>query len=70
MTLTARSQAAFAEVARKDFKASFVRAGEHRKPNASGSEKRRCLLEFANDWQLLVDFKDDKMVFPPYTAAA
>jgi hypothetical protein len=34
------------------------------KPNASGSEKRRSLLEFANDWQL-VDFKDDKMVFPP-----
>ena len=55
----------FAEIAKKDFKASFVRAGERRKPNATSSQKRRCLLEFANDWALQVDFKDRKLVFPP-----
>ena len=55
----------FAEIAKKDFKASFVRAGERRKPKANNSQKRRCLLEFANDWKLQVDFKDRKLVFPP-----
>ena len=55
----------FDEVARKNFKACFVRAGERRKVNVGGSEKRRCLLEFANDWKLQVDFKDRKLVFPP-----
>ena len=54
----------FAEIAKKDFKASFVRAGE-RKVNTNGEQKRRCLLEFANDWKLQVDFKDRKLLFPP-----
>ena len=55
----------FAEIAMKDFKASFVRAGQRRKPKVNNSQKRRCLLEFANDWKLQVDFKDRKLVFPP-----
>jgi hypothetical protein len=64
-TFNSKKPSCFAEIAKKDFKASFVRAGERRKPNANGAQKRRCLLDFANDWKLQVDFKDRKLVFPP-----
>ena len=63
-TFNAKTPTIFAEVAKKDFKSCFVRAGQRKKP-LNKSQERRCLLDFANDWKLQVDFKDRKLVFPP-----
>ena len=50
------------EVAR-DFHASFVREGQTRK--LPRTAPRRGLLDYANDWKMLVGFKHDPIVFPP-----
>ena len=55
-------------VAKKSFQACFVRAGEKRGPSAS-KPTSRGLLASANDWKLLVDFEDRKIVFPPVICA-
>jgi hypothetical protein len=55
-------------VARRDFHSSFVRAGERRKIPTSTTSKR-TLLEFANDWKLLVDYDHKKITFPPIIVA-
>ena len=52
----------FAEVAKKDYKRSFLRAGESKKKSAATERKSRSLLEHANDWKLQVDFEDRKLV--------
>src|SRR6476619_6373244 len=46
----------FAEVARKDFASSFVRAGQKNK--VPRDKPQRGLLEYANDWVVQVDFKN------------
>jgi hypothetical protein len=45
-----------------------VRAGQKLKQPAVTTE-RRGLLDYANDWKLLVDFEHRKMVFPPCIVA-
>jgi hypothetical protein len=55
----------FAENTRKTFKASFVKQGEHKKPSKSAQPEARGYLSYANDWKMLVDYEDNKMVFPP-----
>ena len=60
----AKKVVCFGEVAKKEFKSSFIRAGEKKK--AMTSDKcSRYLLDYANDWKLQVDFEDRKLVFPP-----
>ena len=41
---------------------SFVKAGESK---AVPKEDKRCLLDGAADWRLLVDFESESIVFPP-----
>jgi ssDNA thymidine ADP-ribosyltransferase, DarT/zinc-binding in reverse transcriptase len=53
----------FAEVARKEFHANFVKAGQ--KLKTPTPRIRRGLLDYANDWQMLVDFEHRRIVFPP-----
>ena len=62
-----RKPAVFAEVARKDFYASFVRAGQAKKLPTSAP--RRGLLDYANDWKILVDFDSKPITFPPVICA-
>ena len=62
-TFNSRKPRSFAEVARKDYKASFVRAGTRKKMSAPSSPLR--LLDFANDWKMQIDLNDNKLVFPP-----
>ena len=62
-TFNNRKPVIFAEIARKDFHASFVREGQARK--LPKTAPRRGLLDYANDWKMLVDFKHDPIVFPP-----
>ena len=58
LVVNSRKPTVFAEVARRDFHASFVRAGEKRKgPTPAGC--KRNLLEDANDWKLLVDYEQN-----------
>ena len=57
----------FAEVARKDFASSFVRAGQKNK--VPRDKPQRGLLEYANDWVVQVDFKNCNLVFPPCICA-
>jgi hypothetical protein len=45
-TVNSRKPSTFAEVAKKDFKASF-----------NAGPPKRCVLDYANDWELQVDFK-------------
>jgi hypothetical protein len=58
-----RKPAVFAEVARKEFHSSFVRAGQ--KARRSAAPIRRGLLDYANDWKLQADFANRELVFPP-----
>ena len=44
-----KNAACFAEVARKEYKMSFVKAGEQRSKPASHKPKH-ALLDYANDW--------------------
>ena len=62
-----RKPSVFAEVARKDFAASFVRAGQKRK--VPMEKPQRGLLEYANDWKFQVDFQNCPLVFPPCICA-
>ena len=59
----AKKVVCFGEVAKKEFKSSFIRAGEQKKP--CSSDKCSRYLDYANDWKLQVDFEDRKLVFPP-----
>ena len=52
----------------KDYKQSFVSAGARGKQKPSDA-RSRSLLDYANDWQLQVDFEDRKLVFPPNICA-
>ena len=54
-------------MARKDFAASFVRAGQKRK--VPTEKPQRGLLEYANDWVFQIDFKHCPLVFPPCICA-
>jgi len=63
-----RKPSTFAEITRKSFQSCFVREGQ-KKPAANQKPTGRCLLDYANDWKLLVDFDDRKMVFPPTICA-
>src|SRR5690349_14799214 len=38
----------FAEIAKKDFKSSFIRAGKQKR-SSGGEERRQHLLDYAND---------------------
>ena len=58
-TFNSRRPRSFAEVARKDYKASFVRAGTRKKMSAPSSPLR--LLDFANDWKMQIDLNDNKL---------
>jgi hypothetical protein len=52
------------EAARKTFKNCFVRKGE--KPKAKNAKTdTRSQLSKANDWEIVADFEDRQMVFPP-----
>ena len=42
---------------------SFVKEGENKA--APQKPRRRCLLDGAADWKVLVDFDSDRIVFPP-----
>jgi len=64
-----RKPTVFAEVARRDFHANFVRAGEKQK-RPTPTKAKRGLLEFANDWKLLVDYDHKKITFPPIIVAS
>jgi hypothetical protein len=64
-----RKPSVFAEVARKDFQACFVREGVKPKKGAVESKQRRGLLNYANDWKMQVDFKNCELVFPPTICA-
>ena len=66
--LNSRKPSCFGELAKKDYKQSFVTAGARGKKKSS-DVKTRSLLEYANDWQLQVDFEDRKLVFPPNICA-
>ena len=63
-----RKPSCFAEIAKKDYKQSFVAAGGRGKKRTS-DPRSRCLLDYANDWKLQVDFEDRKLVFPPNICA-
>ena len=63
-----RKPSSFAEITRKSFQACFVRAGQ-KKSSADSKPAGRCLLDYANDWKMLVDFEDKKLVFPPTICA-
>ena len=54
----------FADETRAAFKACFVKAGE-KSVVRTAKPQRTGLLNYANDWQLLVDFENAKIVFPP-----
>jgi hypothetical protein len=62
-SFNSRKVSCFGEIAKKEFKSSFVRAGE--KKASSGEKHRPQLLDYANDWKIQVDFEDRKLVFPP-----
>jgi hypothetical protein len=42
---------------------SFVKAGEN--STSKGTKFRRSLLQGASDWEILVDFEQSRIVFPP-----
>ena len=63
-----RKPAVFAEVARREFQACFVKAGQ-KQMKPTPSSRKRGLLDFANDWEMQVDFKDRNLVFPPIICA-
>jgi hypothetical protein len=62
-----RKPSCFAEITRKSFQSCFVREGQ--KKSTENKPARRCLLDYANDWKMLVDFEDRKLVFPPTICA-
>ena len=63
-----RTPTCFGEIAKKDYKQSFVTAGVRGKKKPTDA-RSRTLLDYANDWQLQVDFQDRKLVFPPHICA-
>jgi len=60
-----KKPACFADVARKEYQMSFVKAGEQKRKPSHRAKPKHALLEYANDWKMQVDFKDRKLVFPP-----
>jgi hypothetical protein len=52
--------------ARPPLFANFVAAGEHKTPP---KVSKPSLLSMTNDWRLLIDFGDDRIVFPPLICA-
>jgi hypothetical protein len=63
-----RKPAVFSEIARKQFHSSFVRAGQKLKGPTAKTDNRG-LLDYANDWKMLVDFDHRKITFPPFIVA-
>ncbi len=59
----------FAESTKKSFKSSFVKQGEYKKPSKSAQPEARGHLSYANDWRMLVDYEEKRMVFPPVICA-
>jgi len=55
----------FADVAKKSFKMSFVREGERKSASSGAKATKQGMLAYANDWQIMVDLQERKMVFPP-----
>jgi len=44
---------------------SFVKAGVKPSSSRTSSPRRRCLLDPASDWKILVELDHDRLVFPP-----
>ena len=63
-TFNSRKPSCFGEIAKKDYKQSFIAAGTHGKKRVTDA-RSKSLLDYANDWKLQVDFEDRKLVFPP-----
>ena len=63
-----RKPSCFAEIAKKDYKQSYVAAGVRGKKRPV-DPRSRCLLDYADDWQLQVDFEDRRLLFPPNICA-
>ena len=59
-TFNSQTPKSFAEVAREDYKSSFVRAGAGEKLLAP--KPSLGLLDFANDWKIQTDLEDHKSV--------
>ena len=55
-----------AALARVSYDACFVRKGEKKKGGSVSKQTLYSKLSSANDWQMLVDYEDRLMVFPPF----